>query len=227
MEYGKEKGKVTEELIKKYNIDIGRLEREQEKLSKELNIEDSIDFSHVELVAGIDSSFFENKIISGIVLTNVNDFELLENDFSKDKMRFPYIAEFRSYRELPTMVDAFDKLSERPDLVFVKGHGISHPRMMGLASHFSISTGIPTIGIAESLIAGEVKGENVLIGGKIVGKVFHSKKGSKPFYVSPGNLISIDTALELTKKFIKNPHKLPEPLYMAQRYAKKVRKEIR
>ena len=58
-------------------------------------------------------------------------------------MRFPYISGFRAYRELPSMVEAFNKLEEKPDVIFVPGHGIAHPRL-GVASHFSLSVGVPT-----------------------------------------------------------------------------------
>ena len=64
------------------------LKKEQTKLSKALQIKDSIDFSNVRLIAGIDSVFFGNKIISAIsVITSEGydergeDFEVLENDY--------------------------------------------------------------------------------------------------------------------------------------------------
>jgi len=216
---------IVQELIKKYDIDIVKLEKEQEKLAKQLEIKDSRDFDEIQIVAGVDSAFIDNKIISGIVLLDDN-LESVERDYSIDKLRFPYIPGFRAYRELKTMVDAIQRLDEKPDLVFIRGHGTSHPRV-GIASHFSLSTGIPTIGIAEKLLEGEVKGDDIVLSGKVVGKVLQGKEGSKPLYISPGNLISIGTALELTKKFIKFPHKLPEPLHSAHKYAKKVRDELR
>jgi len=213
----------SEEIAKKYGINLKRLEEEQLKLAKQIRIEDSIDFNSVERIGAIDNAFFENKIISAcIVLTP--DMEILEQEYFSDKLKFPYIAGFRAYRELPSMIEAFNKISEKPDVIFIPGHGIAHPRL-GIASHFSISTGIPSIGVANSLIAGEVKGEDVIVNGKKVCKVLMTKPGSKPMYVSPGNLISINTAYELAKKFIKLPHKLPEPLHLVHKYSREVRKE--
>ena len=223
----------AEELAKKYGIDLEALKKEQVKLSKALLVKDSIDFSNVRLIAGIDSVFFGNKIISAIsVITSEGydergeDFEVLENDYYSDKVKFPYIPGFRAYRELPSIMNVLSKMDEKPDLIFVKGHGISHERL-GLASHLSILTGIPTIGVSESILDGEVKGDDVILNGKIVGKVFVSKRGSKPLYISPGNLISVKTALDMTKKFMKEPHKLPEPLHLAHRFSKKVMNELR
>lgn len=214
----------SQELAKKFNIDLKKLEQEQEKLAEQLEIKDSIDFSLAERIAAIDNAFFKNNIISACVLVDLK-MEITEQEYFSDKMKFPYIAGFRAYRELPAMIEAFNKLEEKPDVVFIQGHGICHPRL-GIVSHFSISTGIPSIGVADSLLAGEVKGEEIFIGKKKVGKVLVGKPGSRPLYISPGNLISIETAYELAKKFIKLPHKLPEPLHLAHKYSKEIRKEM-
>lgn len=213
------------EVIKKYGIDISVLESEQKKLAEDLIIEDKIDFSSVHHVGAVDIAFFMNRIISGAVVCDLN-LEILEKDYFNDKIRFPYIPGFRAYREVPSMVSAFKKMGEIPDLVFVRGDGIIHPRL-GLASHFSLLTGVPTIGINDKLNYGEVRGEDIIVDGEIKGKVLISKKGSKPIYVSPGNLVSVKTALEMSRKFLRFPHKLPEPLHLAQRYSKKIRDEIR
>ena len=217
-----------EELAKKYNIDLKKLKKEQEKLAKQLEIKDSIDFSTAERIGAVDNAFFQNKIISACVLVN-RDMEILEQEYFSDRMKFPYMSGFRAYRELPSMIEAFNKLEEKPDVMFIPGHGIAHPRL-GLASHFSLSSGIPAVGIANSLLVGEVKrknkdGENILLGRK-VGKILISKPGSKPMYVSPGNLISVETAYKLAKEFVRLPHKLPEPLHLAHKYAKEIRKEL-
>ena len=45
-------------------------------------------------------------------------------------------------------------------------------------------------------------------------------------YVSPGNNISIESSYELSKNMIKLPHKKPEPLHLAAKYAKEVRQEL-
>lgn len=213
-----------EEIAKKYSINLKKLEQEQEKLSEQLEFKDSIDFSLAERIAAMDNAFFKNKIISACIVVNP-EMEILEQEYFSDKMKFPYISGFRAYRELPSMVQAFNKLEEKPDFIFVPGHGAAHPRL-GVASHFSISTGIPSIGVANSLLVGETKGKDIILKGKKVGKILKSKEGSKQMYISPGNLISIETAHKLSKKFIRLPHKMPEPLHLAHKYAREIRKEM-
>ena len=213
-----------EEVIEKYGIDIKKLEEEQLKLAKQLEIEDKIDFSLAEDFAAIDNSFIKNKILSSVSIVD-KEFEILDQAYVLDKIRFPYLPEFRAYRELPTMVEAFNKVGRKPDVIFVSGQGITHPRL-GIASHLGISIGIPTIGIANSIKDCEIKDEDIYRGGKKVGKVLQVKPESRPLYVSPGNGISIETAYNLAKDFVKLPHKLPEPLHIVAKYGRAVKKEL-
>ncbi len=212
------------EIAKRYSINLRQLEREQTKLAKQLEIKDSIDFNLIESLAACDNAFYNNNIISAVIICDI-DFEILEQQYFSDKLKFPYISGFRSYRELPTMSSCFHKLEQKPDLIFVLGHGIAHPRL-GLASHLSLVIGIPTIGIANNLLVGEVKKDNIILNGKKIGKVISVKPGSKPIYVSPGNLISVETAAKLAKKYVKLPHKLPEPMHLVHKYIRSIKEEL-
>lgn len=213
-----------EELIKRFNIDIEKLEREQLKLAKGLEIKDKIDFSLIEKFGAVHNIFIKNKILSGIIVCDKN-FEILEQAYAFEKTSFPYLAEFRAYRELPAMMNAFAKLNEKPDLFFIQALGITHPRL-GLASHFSLTTGVPVIGITDNVFGCEIKNSDILRNNKKIGKVFTSKPGSRPLYISPGNQVSIETSLRLTKDTIILPHKLPEPLHLAHKYVKEVKREL-
>jgi|SRR3989344_3812635 len=214
----------TEELIKKYGIDIENLKKEQIKVSKDLEIKDKIDFSLVDRFGAVDNTFINNKLLSCIIVCN-KDYEVIDRAYVFEKVKFPYIPGFRNYRELAPMINAFEKLNERPDVIFVPAEGIMHPRL-GLSSHYSLSTGIPTIGISNSLIDCETEGDNVLKNGKKVGKILVSKEKSNPMYISPGNSISVDSTLKVTNSLIKPPHKLPEPMNLAGKYSKSIRKEL-
>lgn len=213
------------ELIKKYGIDIEAIMREQIKLSKLIVIKDSQDFSLIDKFGAIDSIIVKNKIISAVIVCD-RDFNILEQQYFVDKLKFPYLNEFRSYRELPALIEAFSKLIEKPQILFVRGHGLTHPRL-GLASHFSLAVNTPCIGIADSLFeTTRIDGEDILKDGKVVGKLVQTKPGSNPLYVSVGNGISLNSALELTKKMLKLPHKLPEPLHMVHKYVRSINEEL-
>ena len=213
-----------DEVIKKYGIDVKKLEEEQLKLAKQLEIEDQIDFSLADNIAAVDTNFIQNKILSSITIVD-KDFEILDQTYFLDKVRFPYLPGFRAYRELPAIVEVFNKLGNKPDVVFVSGQGITHQRL-GIASHLGISIGVPVIGIANTIRDCEIKGEDIYRDGKKVGKVLHVKPESRPLYVSPGDGISIESAYKLAKEFVRLPHKLPEPMHIAGKYGRAVKKEL-
>ncbi len=221
-----EKEDYKSEIAKKLNIDLHQLEIEQNKLAKAVSLKDSIDFSLTESIGACYNTFINNRIIS-VFLVCSPDMEIIEQQYSTKRLEFPYIISFRAYRELPAMIDCYNKIAESPDVIFVEGHGILHPRGLGIASHLGISIQKPTIGIAQKLLIGELRGEEVILNGKVAGYAFSSRQGSKPFYVSPGHMVSLKTALELTKKCLKLPHKLPEPLVLARKFASKIRDELR
>jgi len=220
----KEGNDLKEELLKKYNIDIEKLKKEQIKLSKEIVAKDKIDFKLADRFGAVDNTFINNKILCSMIVCD-KDFKIIDRSYVFEKVKFPYIPGFRNYRELIPMTLAFEKLSERPDVFFVPAQGIAHQRL-GLASHFSLAIGIPTIGLSNSFVDCEINGDDILKNGKKVGKTLVIKEGSRPMYISPGNLISIESAYELSKKLIVLPHKYPEPMHLAGKYSREVIKEI-
>ena len=216
----------TDALIKKFRIDAKSLEEEQKKIAKLIIEKDVMDFSQVQFIGGVDAITTGKELIGSITTINP-DFEIIEQRFSTNRAAFPYIPGFLAFREMHSLTDVYKKLETKPDVVFVGGHVILHPRGCGLASHFGVATNCATIGIAKDLLVGEVKGDKVYVGGKLKGMFVETKKASKPIIVSVGHKISLKTAVELTKKFSREPHKYPEPLTLAHKFANKIKSELR
>jgi deoxyribonuclease V len=190
-----------------------------------LELKDSFDVKSVNRIGAIENILVNNKIISVVIICD-NEFNIIEQQYFLDTLKFPYIFGFRGYREIPAMLGAFEKISEKPDVIFIHGPGIIHPRL-GIASHFSLSVSMPTIGVTEDLFEEDkLDGENILKDGKKVGKSLITKESSKPVYISPGDKISLASAYLFTKSMIKSPHKMPEPLALAHKYAREVKKEL-
>lgn len=219
------KKESVEEIAKRFNIDLRKLEAEQKKLAKLVSLKDSAELSNIERVAGIENVFVKNKIISAVIVMDSN-FEVIEQKYFIEKIKFPYIPGFRAYRELPAMIFVLNMLEEKPDVVFVKGAGVLHKHGLGIASHLAIAVNLPCIGVADSLNFGEVKGEDILLDEKVMGKALKTKEGANPVYISPGGMICVKTAIEIAKKFTKEFHKMPEPLREAKKYAREVMKEL-
>ena len=111
-------------------------------------------------------------------------------------------------------------------MLLVDGHGIAHPRKIGLASHVGLLLDIPTIGIAKCLLCGKIEEDKIVLGEKNIGFKFIGKEQASPLFVSPGHKVSMKTSLEVVKNCMRMPHKLPEPLHLAHKNANKIRKEI-
>lgn len=212
---------------KEVGIDLEQLKAEQEQLAKKLKLKkkDCININNINTIAGCDCSFIPHQIIASIVAVDTN-MEVVEEKFVITPMRFPYIPGFLAYRELPAMLKCYEKLESSPDVFMVNGNGILHPRGLGFASHFGLVVQKPTIGIAKNLFFGKIKNSKVYINSEVMAESLATKKGSKPIYISQGNMIGLESAVELVKRCLRKPHKFPEPLALAHLYSKKVQKEF-
>jgi len=216
-----------DELSKRYGIDFDKLEKEQIKLAKDLTIKDKIDFSLVDRFGAVENIFIKNKILSCFIVVD-KDFEIIDQAYAFERIPFPYFSGFRGYRELPAMIKALERLNEKPDIVFISAQGIIHPRL-GLASHFGLVTNIPSVGVSSSLIECEASNEDaseIIKDNEVVGKVLISKKESNPLYIGPGNNITVNSSYDISKKLIRLPHKRPEPIHIAAKYARNVKREL-
>ncbi len=200
-------------------MDTFKFKKEQERLAKRLSIKDS--FEKISTVGGVACIKKEDKLIASIIVLYFPSLELKEKQsfILSDPLNLP--QEFQSYVQLPAIIEACNKLEQDPDLLLVLGDGINHPRKLGLASHVGLATNIPTIAVTQKKYCGEEKDNKILINGEFRGYTLKTNPHANPLYVAPGNNISLSTTKKLFSQLIKLPHKLPEPLHLAQKRAKK------
>ncbi|MCX9025993.1 MAG: endonuclease V [Candidatus Methanoperedens sp.] len=190
------------------------------------------DYGELRQIGGVDQSFMDDKIISGIVVLKYNSFEVVERVHSIQPVNYPYIPTFLSFREGPAIVSAFKKLKNPPDILLVDGAGINHPRSAGIATHIGVALDVPTIGITKKILCGEGK-EPALVGeanpliyeGKNVGWLLKSTNRSRAIVVAPGHRVSLDSSLSIVKACLRG-HKLPEPVRLAHEYVNGLKREF-
>ncbi len=207
-------------------IDIQKLRDEQIALAKKVIINNKL--GRIRYVGGCDVvNKGLNDLICSIVILEFPSLRIVEKRIKIQKAPFAYMANYDGFRHGPIIVETYSELKQKPDVLFIRGHGISHPRRIGIASQMGLQLNVPTIGIAQKVACGKVQENKVIFKGEVIGVLVKTKEFAKPILVSPGHMISLSKALELTKETIRQPHKLPEPLFMAHKLAVREKKHLK
>jgi deoxyribonuclease V len=199
----------------------------QQQLRHHVRLEnDGVD---VELIAGVDVSFrpATNMVYGVIVLMQRAMLLPLEVVTAELPATFPYVPGLLSFREIPVLLAAMEKLTTLPDLLMVDGMGIAHPRRFGIAAHLGVLCDLPAIGVGKSRLCGKYeplgdeKGATsaLMDKGEHIGTVLRSKQGCNPLFISPGHRIDHETALAVTLNCLSR-YRLPEPTRVADKLSK-------
>jgi deoxyribonuclease V len=199
----------------------------QKQLAYEVITEDKFD-APVERVAGIDLGYDlkTDTCRAVVVVLKFPELELIESSEAIMPIQFPYVPGLLSFRETPVAVKALEKLQNAPGLILCDGQGIAHPRKFGIACHIGLITGVPSIGVAKSLLVGkydslgETRGSTAPLvhRGEQVGVVLRTKDKVQPVYVSVGHKISLETAIDYVLQCTPK-YRLPETTRLADRLA--------
>lgn len=200
-------------------LDTFELKREQSKLARKIQLQDG--FDKVKTIAGVDCIAKENTITAAVVVCEFPSLKVIEKKTYTLSNPLPYKAGFQAYREMPAIIDAYDQLDEEPDVIMVNGLGINHPRKIGLAAHLGLSLNKPTIGVTQKLPFGKIENGKIIDRNEHVGFEIKTREHANPVYVSPGYLITLGSCLNIVSKTICYPHKMPEPIHIARKVAKK------
>ena len=176
-------------------------------------------------IAGVDISAPDSRGVAraAAVTLNYPELDVIEVKTAEDKLDFPYIPGFLSFREAPLVLAACQKLSTYPDLLLADGQGIAHPRRFGIASHLGLLLDIPTIGCAKSRLCGKHAPLTAEAGayaeltdnGEIIGAVLRTNANVSPIYVSIGHKIDLPTAIHWVLECCRG-QRLPEPCRLAR-----------
>lgn len=205
-------------------MDTYELKKEQLKLAQKVQLTDG--FNQVKTIAGADCVSVGNKLVACIVVCEFPSLRLMEQKTYLLENPLPYQDSFEAYREMPAMIEAYNLLEAEPDLILVDGAGIAHPRKIGIASHLGLALNQPAIGVTKNLPVGTVEQGKIKFNRDIAGFEIKTKEHANSLYVSPGHLISLGSTLHLIPKMILFPHKMPEPLHLAHKFAKKRLQEL-
>jgi deoxyribonuclease V len=242
------RGVVKTQRLHAWDVTPGEARAIQLRLRERVELEDRL--PRLRRVAGADVAFdmARQRAIAGVIVYEVLPqnapegsknrragarFELkeVERANAEARLTFPYVPGLLSFRELPALLAAFQKLRCAPDLIFCDAQGYAHPRRFGLACHLGVLLDCPTIGCAKSRLIGEFR-EPALAGGsrarlidegETIGAVVRTRTNVNPIYVSQGHRVSLLRAIELTLA-VCDGFRIPRPTRDADQFVARCKK---
>jgi deoxyribonuclease V len=187
-------------------------------------------------IGGLDVSYDRRSpwLFAAVVVLRLPDLRLVDTAAVRTRAAFPYVPGLLSFRESPAGLEAWSRLSSRPDCLLCDGHGYAHPRRFGLACHFGLWVDRPTIGVGKSLLVGAHAAPAAARGSmaalfheeEVVGMAVRTREGAKPVYVSTGHRVTLETAVATvlccTPRF-----RIPEPIRQAHALVNELRAAAR
>jgi deoxyribonuclease V len=207
----------------------------------------------IRTVAGLDAAFVltgsqamrgkrsnrlreANRAIGCVVVFRFPEMKEMAREFAVLSLEFPYLPGLLSFREIPVLLAALNKVRELPDLLFCDGQGYAHPRRFGLASHLGVLLDKPSIGCAKSILIGthgalqakagswtELVDEKA--GGERIGAVVRTRDSVRPVYVSQGHRVSLESAIRLTLQAT-DGYRIPRPTRAADHFASEIKSKV-
>ncbi len=180
---------------------------------------------------------YEQRACASLVVLSFPSLDVVYERFEMVVLSEPYIPGFLAFREVPPLVKLIEELRTQqpamlPQVLFVDGNGILHPRQFGLACHLGVVSGIPTLGAAKKLFQmdgldkAEIKARAVMellragdffpltgSGGRVWGAAMRATEAINPTFVSPGHRIDLTDCIELVRRC--SHHRVVEPIRQA------------
>ena len=172
----------------------------------------------IKFVAGVDVAYEDSHAWAAKVILDYETLEEVDRQVVEGDAEFPYVPSYLGFREIPLIKPLMDSLP-KGTVVMYDGNGTLHPEGFGIASQLGVVFDVPVVGVAKSLLCGEVSGRTVegapevRLNGKVIGFSLTGPRQEKPVYVSPGHRVSGRQALEIARRTMR--FRVPEPIRRA------------
>lgn len=206
----------------------------QRELALRVIQRDVVGTRDVRRVAGVDVSYDRatDRCHAAVAVLDAVTLDLVDSAGCSQASPYPYIPGLLSFRELPVVLAALERLRGPVDLFVVDGQGRAHPRHFGLACHLGLWTDTPALGCAKTLLHGQPgvpgneRGDTAALldprGGESLGVVLRTRKNTAPVYVSAGHRIALESAVEWVLR-LSPRYRLPETTRRAHALSNEVR----
>ena len=158
-----------------------------------------------------------------ISIKSMPSLKLLERKVSVKTSRFPDIPGMASFRKVPAIVAALEKLVRIPDVILCDGRGITGDESFGVAAHVGLITNLPTIGVRPPKprqltdLLGNKRGSWIPVAeGNTPAALVRVLEGLDPLVISPAHKIGLDDAIRQVLNYI--PPDMPVQDYLRSVY---------
>jgi deoxyribonuclease V len=210
---------------------VAEARRLQSELASRVQTGPPLDLDRVRFVAGADVSTGDEMAYATVAVLRFPELEVVEVRGAGAPLSFPYVPGLLAFREIPSVAEALSRIETPVDAVIFDAQGLAHPRRLGLASHLGLFLDVPSVGCAKSRLTGRFeepdrkKGSatDLVDRGEVVGRVVRTRDGVSPVFVSVGNRIDLQSAVDLVLACCTR-YRLPEPTRQAHNAANRLRR---
>lgn len=144
-----------------------------------------------------------------ISIKSLPDLKLLERKVSVRSSTFPDVAGLASFRKVPAIIAALEKLVRVPDVILCDGRGITGEDSFGVASHVGLITNLPTLGVCPAKprqhteLLGQKRGSWIPLqeeGG--IAALVRVLDEQDPLIVSPAHRLGLDDAVQQMLQYV-------------------------
>lgn len=215
-------------------MDLERLRVEQKELAQKVlvpkNCEDGYMPHLQDIVFSLDIQYVGEVAYVAVDVRRL-DGEELGLFVAKSRAGMEYVPRFFCFREGPPLLKTVEHIQEEyllmPSLLIIDGHGIAHPRRLGVASWLGVQADLPAIGVAKKTLLpyegdlAEQRGSSlpILLEGEQVGSVLRTQESTKPVFVSIGHNICLKEATNVILR-LSRPYRLAESIRSADHIAR-------
>jgi deoxyribonuclease V len=209
--------------------------------AREIQLELAKQVSHSELpstirtIAGFDIAYMKslNRMIAGMVVLEFPSLTPIGETFIFREIEFPYIPGYLSFREAPALLELIRMNTLSVDVYIFDGHGVAHPRGLGIASHIGVLIAKPAIGCAKKKLVGKYdmpaasKGarSDVIYRDRVVGCALRTRDNVRPVFISVGHKTELGPAVDLIMRCT-GRYRIPEPTRLAHNMVTRKRIEF-
>ncbi|UCC94139.1 MAG: endonuclease V [Thermoplasmata archaeon] len=221
----------TRQMFFESDLPLKGLRKVQKALGESLNL-GPLGITPRTLV-GVDVAYSrDGQAHASAVQEDLHTGKIVANRYSRVPVDFPYIPSYLAFREMPALEAVLDEVNLDDALLLVDGQGILHPRGFGIACHVGVSLGVPTVGVAKSMLVGTYDiaalrrdgSAPVKVDGEHRGWIISPDGGEKrASLVSPGHKVSVDDSLRLLEGTLGK--RQPRPLELAHAAATAARRD--